>query len=85
MGGDGIPHDRDFLGPIDYFLDSDGLCISSINHHTFIVLDWNEDTFIVKDRPILFDELFGCVWQVPDVTSRGHFLTAHHVWTRRKR
>ncbi len=59
-GGDGVPHDRDFLGPIEYLLDSDGLCISSINH-TFIVLDWNEDTLIVKDRPILFDELVDLV------------------------
>ena len=59
-GSDGIPHDRDFLGPIEYLLDSNGLCISSINH-TFIVLDWNEDTLIVEDRPILFDELVDSV------------------------
>ncbi len=59
-GGDGVPHDRDFLGPIEYLLDSDGLCISSINH-TFIVLDWNEYARIVEDRPILFDELVDLV------------------------
>ncbi len=59
-GSDGIPHDGDFLGPIEHLLDSDGLCISSINH-TFIVLDWNEDALIVKDRPILFDELVDLV------------------------
>ncbi len=59
-GGDGVPHDRDFLGPIEYLLDSDGLCISSINH-TFIVFYWNEDTLIVKDRPILLDELVDSV------------------------
>ncbi len=54
-GSDGVPHDRDFLGPIEYLLDSDGLRISSINH-TLIVLDWNEDALLVEDRPILFDE-----------------------------
>ena len=64
-GSNGVPHDRDFLGPIEYLLDSDGLCIYSINH-TFIVLDWNEDTLIVKDRPILFDELV-------DLAAYGRF------------
>jgi hypothetical protein len=54
-GSNGIPHDRDFLGLVKYLLDSNGLCVSSIDY-TFIVLDWNEDTLIVKDRPILFDK-----------------------------
>jgi hypothetical protein len=54
-GSNGVLHDRDFLGPIEYFLDGDGLCIPSIND-TLIILYWNKDILVVKDRPIHFDE-----------------------------
>jgi hypothetical protein len=42
-------------GPIEYLFDGYGLCVPSIND-AFVVLDWEEDTLVVKDRPILFDK-----------------------------
>ena len=54
-GSNGIQHDRNFLGPIEYLLDGDGLCVLGIND-TFVFLYWKEYTLVVKDRPILFDK-----------------------------
>jgi hypothetical protein len=51
----GGPHDRDLPGPIEYLFDGNGLCVSSIND-TLVVLDWDENTLVVKNRPILLDE-----------------------------
>ncbi len=57
LGSNGIPHDGCLLGPIpiEYLLDSNRLCAPSINN-TYIVLYRDEDTFLVKDRPIFLDE-----------------------------
>jgi hypothetical protein len=51
-GGNCFSNDWDFLGPMEYLLDSDGLCIPRIND-TFVVLYLNKDSLVVKDRPIL--------------------------------
>jgi hypothetical protein len=84
-GSNGSPHDRDLPEPIEYIFDGDGLCVPSINE-AFIVLDWDKDTLVIKDRPILFDD---CV----DLIAYGRFQmgqveiifsTVHHVWTHHK-
>ncbi len=54
-GSNGGTHDRDLPGPIEYLFDGDGLCVPSIND-TLVVLDWDKDTFVVENRPILLDE-----------------------------
>jgi hypothetical protein len=48
----GGPHDRDLPGPIEYHFDNNGLCVLSIND-ILVVLDWDENTLVVKNRPIL--------------------------------
>jgi hypothetical protein len=55
QGCDGIPHDREFLWPIENLLHGNGLCVPSIDD-AFVVLDWDEDPFFMKDRPIPLDE-----------------------------
>ncbi len=54
-GSNGGPHDRDLPGPIEYLFDSDGLCTPSTND-TLLVLDWDKDTLVIKNRPILLDK-----------------------------
>jgi hypothetical protein len=54
-GSNGGSNDRDLPGPIDYLFDGNGLCVPSKND-ALIALDWDKDTLVVKDRPILFDK-----------------------------
>ncbi len=55
QGSNGIPHDGCLLWPIDDFLDGNRLCIPSIND-TFVVLDGDEDAFVVEDGTIFLDD-----------------------------
>ncbi len=51
----GGPHDRNLPGPIEYLFDGNGLRVPSIND-TLVVLDWDENSLVIENRPILFDE-----------------------------
>ena len=53
--GDAFPHDGYFSGAIVHFLDGDRTGSASVND-TFIILDGNEQSFIIEDRPILLYE-----------------------------
>ncbi len=55
QGSNGIPHDGCFLWPIDDFLDGNRLCIPGIND-TFVVLDRDENAFVVEHGPIFLDD-----------------------------
>ncbi len=55
QGCNGVPHDREFLWPIEDLLHGNGLCTPCIDD-TFVVLDWDKDPFLVEDRPILLDK-----------------------------
>jgi hypothetical protein len=54
QGSNGIPHDGCLLWPVDDFLDGNRLCVPGIND-TFVVLDRDENAFVVEDRPIFLD------------------------------
>jgi hypothetical protein len=54
-GSNGSPNDRNLPGPIEYLLDSYGLCVPSIND-TLVVLDWDKDTLVIENGPILLDD-----------------------------
>ncbi len=54
QGSNGILHDGCLLLPVDDFLDSNNLCIPGIND-TLVVLDGDENAFVVEDRPMLLD------------------------------
>jgi hypothetical protein len=54
QGSNGILHDGCLLWPIDDFLDGNRLCVPGIND-TFVVLDGDENAFVVEDRPIFLD------------------------------
>ena len=64
-GSNDGPQDRDLPGPIEYFFGGNRPCNPSSNV-TLIVLDWDKDTIVVKNRPILLDE---CV----DLIAYGRF------------
>jgi hypothetical protein len=85
-GSNGGLHDRDFLGSIEYLFDGNGLCAPSIND-IFIVLDWDKDTHVIKDIPILFDKCVDSIaysgFQMGQVEII--FSTGHHCWTSYKR
>jgi hypothetical protein len=55
QGSNGILHDGCLLWPVDDFLDGNRLCIPGIND-TFVVLDGDENAFVVEDRPIFLDD-----------------------------
>ncbi len=54
QGSNGIPHDGCLPWPVDDFLDGNRLCLPGIND-TFIVLDGDENAFVVEDKPIFLD------------------------------
>ncbi len=54
QGSNIILHDGCLLWPVDDFLDGNKLCFPGIND-TFIVLDGDEDAFVVEDGPIFLD------------------------------
>jgi hypothetical protein len=51
----GILHDGCLLWPVDDFLDGNRLCVRG-NNDTFVVLDGDENAFVVEDRPIFLDD-----------------------------
>lgn len=53
--GDTFTHDRKLARAVVNFLDGDGSSSASIND-AFVILDGNEQAFVIKDRPILLDE-----------------------------
>ena len=65
-GSNGGPHDRDLPWPIEYLLDGNEPCILSIND-TLIVLDWDIDILVIKNRPILLDKC------IDDLIAYGGF------------
>jgi hypothetical protein len=55
QGSNSIPYDGCLLWPVDDFLDGNRLCNPGIND-TFVVLDGDENAFVVEDRPIFLDD-----------------------------
>ena len=53
--GDAFPHDGYFSGAVVDFLDGDWAGSASVND-TFIILDGNEQSLVVEDGPILYNE-----------------------------
>ena len=53
--GDAFPHDGYFSGAVVDFLDGDRAGSARVND-TLIVLDGNEQSFVIEDRPILLYE-----------------------------
>jgi len=51
-----VSHDGYFLRPITDVLDCDGGCVACVNN-TFIILAWYTDPAVIKDGPVLFNEV----------------------------
>ncbi len=73
---DTFSHDLSFVFTVEYLVDSNGPCHSSV-YHAFIIFNWNKDALFIKYQPMFMDDTvefsLKCGWKVQQIHILTHF------------